>query len=145
MRAVVVIAMWGVSAIAVGCMPSFESRRPVEITRGPTTEAAPKVRLVEMLEVSGDAPTRLTVVLEGPDTLREIRFPELEVDHRVPLLGLRASTSYTATAWLESADGRLGAGAVEFVSGEPYPHTPNGELTTDSGFVPDGYTLYTAR
>ena len=119
------------------------------ITEGPTVAlpASTSVAFVQMLDVTTDVPTRLTVVLEGADTRREIAFPAETTTHHVPLLGLVEQQDYTVTVTVAAADGGVTtAEPVSFGSGVGFEPAPDRTLVFgDPARSEPGYTLYPAE
>lgn len=106
-----------------------------------------EVWLARWFTLVTDEPTTLSLVLEGPERTREIRFPELVRTHRVPLLGLRADTTYTVTATVTAEDGESAeAPPLSFASGSVPDDVP---FTVADVSVPDrmepGLTLMSAN
>src|SRR5688572_16243579 len=106
----------------VGCIPVPDGTRPeVKITEGPVVReaAASELYLVNVLEVSTDEPTFLTVELSGAGTARRIIFPTESMTHAVPLLGLVENEIYVAEVSLRTETGlEVTAEPVEVHAGE---------------------------
>jgi len=116
------------------------------ITEGPTVvpAASPDVAFVRMLAVTTDEPTKLTVVVDGAGTRREIAFPAETTAHNVPLLGLVEGESFTATVTVATTDGGATvAEPVAFTSGEGFLPAPVRTLVSaEPSRSEPGYTIY---
>ncbi len=98
----------------------------LRVTSGPTVgpPAEPDLRLVQVLGVATDAPTRATVVLDDGVRRRRLGFPALAAAHELPLLGLHEATDYAVEVTLTDEAGRSVVVSTSFrtaVLPEPLP------------------------
>jgi arylsulfate sulfotransferase len=105
---------------------------------------APNSELTAVVTVETEDPSRVTVTAESDG--HEVAVPETEelaTTHEVPLLGLRAGTTYdVAVTAVDEDGGRETAAAVEHTSG-PLPETlPDLEIETDPERMAPGVTLF---
>jgi arylsulfate sulfotransferase len=98
------------------------------------------------LAVETDVATTLTIVIEGDEGTRSLRWTREGTGHAVPLVGFRAGAGYTIAVTAETADGRSGAAEALDLVGDPLPIVdfPSlDSLVLDAARMAPGLTLFT--
>ncbi|MCB9689908.1 MAG: aryl-sulfate sulfotransferase [Alphaproteobacteria bacterium] len=113
------------------------------IVSGPTLgdPLDPRIRLVRMLSVATDVPTRAQLLIDDGDAQRRVTFPELATAHELPILGLYQDTDYQVTVTLTGENGQDVETSTSFRAGVIPEVLPIMELLIDEPNVEPGIRI----
>lgn len=99
-----------------------------------------RLRLVQVVVLHTSQPTRASLILDDGERVRDVVFPELTTEHRLPVLGLPPGTHDVSWS-LVSEDGELLSGSVPVTIDPIDVLMPDLTVRGDSAEAEPGYTL----
>ncbi|MCB9687416.1 MAG: aryl-sulfate sulfotransferase [Alphaproteobacteria bacterium] len=114
------------------------------IVDGPTLGDPPdeRLRLVRMLAVTSDVPTRASVLVDDGERRRRITFPTLQTEHQLPILQLFQATTYDLTVTLTDEGGHTVEAALTFDTATLPDQLPELELLVDQPTAEPGLRVF---